>query len=136
MTRRSIVFAFATLLVAVACSSSSGSSGATTTPSSTTAMSPTASASAGGEVTIQEVDFSFQPNTINANASQAIKIINKGVALHNFSIEGTSIDVDTEPGQTTTLEALGPNFAPGTYTFFCKYHRSQRMVGTLVASAA
>lgn len=84
---------------------------------------------------VSEVDFQFQPSTLNATTSQSIMITNNGSALHNFSIEGTPISVDTQPGQSTTLEPPGPSFAPGTYTFFCKYHRSQGMEGTLVATA-
>jgi plastocyanin len=135
MSRRMII-GIATLLLVGACSSDSGGSNPTTTPPpATPSATPSATASAGGEVTIQEVDFSFQPSTVNANTSQAIVITNNGSALHNFSIEGTPISVDTQPGETTSLEAPGPSFAPGTYTIFCKYHRAQGMEGTLVATA-
>jgi plastocyanin len=131
MIKRSLVLTCAALLFAGACSSGSPSSPTTAPPATTTSSS----SSAAAEVTIQEVDFAFQPDQITATTSQAIVITNLGVALHNFSIEGTPISVDTQPGETTRLEAPGSSFAPGTYTIFCKYHRSQEMVGTLVASA-
>ena len=86
-------------------------------------------------MSITEVDFKFQPATVNANTSQAIVITNNGAALHNFTIEGTSISVDTQAGQTTRLEAPGSSFAAGTYTIFCKYHRSLGMEGTIVVTA-
>jgi plastocyanin len=132
---RSIVLACTALVVlsGASCSSSSSNNPATTTPPAAT--SPAESPPAGGEVAIQQVDFSFQPKTVSANTSQAIVITNNGSTLHNFSIEGTSISVDTQPGETTRLEAPGPSFAPGTYTFFCRFHRSFGMVGTLVATA-
>jgi plastocyanin len=138
MTKPTIFACTALLVVSLAaCSSGSSNNPATTTPPAATspAGSPSATPSAGGEVTITEVDFAFQPDTVNANTSQSLVITNKGSALHNFSIEGTGIDVETQPGETTRLEPVGPSFAPGTYTFFCKYHRTQGMVGTLVASA-
>jgi plastocyanin len=133
MIKRSVLLTCTALLFAGACSSGTPSSPTTTPPIATTSAPPPTSAAA--EVDIQEVEFAFQPSQINATTSQAIVITNNGTALHNFSIEGTSISVDTKPGETTRLEAPGPSFAPGTYTIFCKYHRSQGMVGSLVASA-
>ena len=136
MIKRSLVLTCTALVFAGACSSGSPSSPTTpppaTTPPATSSAPPT---SAPAEVTIQEVEFAFQPSQVNVNTSQAIVITNSGTALHNFSIEGTSISVDTKPGETTRLAAPGPSFAAGTYTIFCKYHRAQGMVGTLVASA-
>jgi plastocyanin len=134
MTKRALVITCTALLFAAGCSSGNKTA-PTTTPPATTPPATTSAPPASGEVTIQEVEFSFQPAQITANTSQPIVITNNGTALHNFSIEGTSISVDTQPGDTTRLEAPGPSFAPGTYTFFCKYHRAQGMVGTLVASA-
>jgi plastocyanin len=138
MIKRSLVLICTALVFAGACSSSSPSSPTTTPPVATTspATSSAPPTSAAAEVTIQEVEFAFQPSQVNVSTSQAIVITNNGTALHNFSIEGTSISVDTKPGETTRLEAPGPSFAPGTYTIFCKYHRSLGMVGSLVASAA
>jgi plastocyanin len=135
MIKRSLVLSCTALLFAAACSSGGSSSSTTTPPAVITSPASTSASPAAAEVSIQEVEFAFQPNQISATTSQAIVITNNGTALHNFSIEGTSISVDTQPGQTTRLEAPGPSFAPGTYTIFCKYHRSQGMVGTLVASA-
>jgi plastocyanin len=137
MTKRAIVLSFTALLLAAACSSSPSTTPTTTPPGTTPPASttPPPATSSGGEVTITQVDFKFQPSTVNANTSQAIVITNNGAALHNFTIEGTSISVDTQPGQTTRLEAPGPSFAAGTYTIFCKYHRALGMEGTLVATA-
>jgi plastocyanin len=137
MIKRSLDLTCTALLFAGACSSGSKPSPTTTPPPATTSPATTTPppTSASAEVTIQEVDFAFQPAQIDASTSQTIVITNNGSALHNFSIEGTPISVDTQPGETTRLEAPGPSFSPGTYTIFCKYHRSLGMVGTLVASA-
>ncbi len=132
MTKLAIVLlASAILVVGTACSSGGGSNATTTPPSQTTASS----ASSGNAVAITMVDFNFEPATVTASTSQDIVLTNNGSALHNFSIEGTSIDVDVQPGQSQTLTAPGPSFAAGTYTFFCKYHRSQGMTGTLTATS-
>ena len=123
--------------LAAACSSGGGSTQTTTPPPETSATTQTtpSQTGSGNAVAITMVDFSFQPATVTASTSQDIVLTNKGAALHNFSIEGTSIDVDVQPGQSQTLTAPGPSFAPGTYTFFCKYHRSSGMTGTLTATA-
>jgi plastocyanin len=117
-----------------ACSSGGGNSPATTSASSATTSAPPASSSGSGPVTITLVDFSFNPSNVTASTSQDIVLTNTGSALHNFSIEGTPIDQDVQPGQSVTLAAPGPSFQPGTYSFFCKYHKAQGMVGTLVAT--
>lgn len=124
-------------IVALASACSSGNSGTTATtsaPQETTTAPPASPSSAGNQVTIKLVDFSFEPATVTASTSQDIVLTNTGAALHNFSIEGTSIDQDVQAGQSVTLTAPGPSFKPGTYTFFCKYHRAQGMVGTLTAT--
>jgi plastocyanin len=62
-------------------------------------------------------------------------ITNNGPALHNFSIEGTPVDVDTQPGQTLPLSPPATPLAPGTYNVFCKYHKALGMVATLTVTA-
>ena len=121
-----------------ACSSGGGGGGSPSASSATppaTTSAPPASGSSGGSIAIGLVDFSFNPPTVTASTAQDIVLTNTGAALHNFSIEGTQIDQDVQPGQSVTLTAPGPSFTPGTYTFFCKYHRSQGMVGTLTATS-
>jgi plastocyanin len=97
---------------------------ATTTP-------PATSAPAGGAVSITETDFSFQPADITASRTQPLEITNSGATLHNFTIEGTPVDVDTQPGETTTLDPPGSAIEPGSYVVFCEYHRGQGMEGTI-----
>jgi plastocyanin len=119
-------------LIAVGCSSGGGSSQTTTPPA---ASSPAvASPPAGGSVTITMVDFAFQPSELAASVTEALELVNNGSALHNFTIEGSSVDVDVQPGGNLTLPPPAP-IPPGTYTFFCKYHRAQGMEGTLTATA-
>jgi len=119
-------------LIAVGCSSGGGSNTTTTPPA---ASSPAESSPpAGGSVTITMVDFAFQPSDVTASVSGALELVNSGSALHNFTIEGSTVDVDVQPGETFPLPGPAP-IPPGTYTFFCKYHRAQGMEGTLTATA-
>jgi len=135
--RLSVVIAIAAL-VAAACSSkptATTSTGPPSGPASSPSPSVALTRPPGPVVTITLVNFSFQPTTIVASTSQAIKLVNNGTVPHNFTIVGTGIDVDTQPGQTTNLEAPGSSFQPGTYQVFCKFHKSMGMVATLIAVA-
>jgi plastocyanin len=108
---------------------------ATSPPMATSPPAPTTPANCKDEtgqalfeLTMQNTSFS--PSCAIAKSSQPIKIENKDGILHNFSITGTVIDVDVQPGQTFNGESAG--LAPGTYPFFCKYHKSQGMAGTVI----
>jgi plastocyanin len=97
--------------------------------------SPSATgAPAGGTVKIEMADFKFVPAQVTASTAQAIELDNTGAALHNFTIEGSQVDVDVQAGQSQRLEPPAP-VQPGTYTFFCKYHRTQGMEGTITVVA-
>ena len=77
-------------------------------------------------------DFFFAPPCLIVRNTQNVTLKNEGTTLHNWSIEGTQVDIDVEPGQVQNLEAIGGALAPGTYEFFCKYHRARGMRGTIV----
>ena len=103
------------VLVGAACGGSSPSQ--STTP-------PTGSPSASGgptTTTLVTRDNVFDPVAFTFPAGQKITLKNLGKNLHNFSVEGQGIDHDIKSGQTE-VESL--ELAPGTYTFFCKYHRA------------
>ena len=113
-------------LVGAACGGSSPSQ--STTP-------PTGSPSASGgptTTTLVTRDNVFDPVAFTFPAGQKITLKNLGKNLHNFSVEGQGIDHDIKSGQTE-VESL--ELAPGTYTFFCKYHRAAfGMQGTITVS--
>jgi plastocyanin len=95
-------------------------------------------ATIGGEfeVTIRERDNVFSPSCVVVLGGQGLELLNRGSNVHNFSVEGTDVDIDTPPGEATRTEAIGGAVEPGTYTFFCSYHRSLGMEGELTVSAA
>lgn len=117
-------------VVVAACSS--GSTATQSPPPSPSAPAPaTSSASGGHVVTIDLEDYRFVPSTFSAPNNATIVLVNKGKTLHNFTITGSPVSVDVQPGQTVTLTPPPSPFAPGTYKFFCKYHQALGMTGTL-----
>lgn len=61
-------------------------------------------------------------------AAGEIQLVNEGESPHTFTVEGESVDVQVDAGQTVT-ETI--DLGAGTYTLFCEFHRAQGMEGTL-----
>jgi plastocyanin len=132
---RSLLIAATLAVVAAACGGSSDNNATTQPPAATTtSQSPTGGAttqSPAGQTALTLKDNAFDPSEFTIAAGAEITLQNQGAALHNFSVEGQNIDKDVQPGETETEDL---ELAPGTYTFFCKYHRSLGMEGTLTVS--
>jgi plastocyanin len=111
-------------------------------PSPSPSPSPTdggctdASVTGEFEVPVTERDFSFDPACLIMLGGQGLVLRNRGTVTHNFTVEGTDLDQDLDPGDVNRTEAIGGVVSPGTYTFFCKFHRSQGMEGEITVSAA
>ncbi len=88
------------------------------------------------EVTIRETDNAFLPACLVVLGGQGLEIVNRGETLHNFSIEGTDVDLDTRPGEKTRTETLDGVLEPGTHKFICKYHAAQGMRGEITLTEA
>lgn len=88
------------------------------------------------EILIRELDNTFSPDCLVVLGGQSLIITNHGSARHNFTIEGTSVDIDTEPGETTRTEAIGGAVTPGSHAFFCSYHRALGMDGEITVTKA
>jgi plastocyanin len=88
------------------------------------------------EVRIRETDNAFTPACLIVLGGQGLEILNRGTALHNFSIEGTAVDLDTRPGEATRTEPLGGVLEPGTHEFICKYHVADGMRGEITLTEA
>jgi plastocyanin len=122
---------------------SSPTPAAAPSPSPSPAASPTAEractdATVTGEVIvrIRAQDFVFNPECLVVLGGQGLEVRNGGDNIHNFTIEGSSIGFDVSPGEVTRTEAVGGAVPPGTYEFFCFYHRGQGMTGEITVSAA
>ena len=122
MQRRIIAIALAGILLA-ACGGGDGgedAGGTGTQEGENTASSST--------ITMRDNEFVPSDATV---APGDVELVNDGESPHNLTIEGEDVDVDVDPGARVT-EAL--DLAPGTYTIFCAFHRSQGMEGTLTIS--
>jgi plastocyanin len=82
----------------------------------------------GGGGTLSMIDNEFDPASLTVSAGDSLEVSNDGSNPHNITIEGTEIDEDVEPGQSTSVSI---DAEPGEYTMFCEYHRSGGMEGTV-----
>lgn len=88
---------------------------------------------AEGQADLEMQDYAFAPTCLVISTSQGLRLHNEGQVEHNWSLE-TGLDVDVSPGDEVNTEATGLD--PGTYTFFCKYHREEHdMEGELRVKA-
>jgi plastocyanin len=134
---RLIMLPLALMLIGVACGGDNNSSSTTQPPVATTTQTASETPSAvettggaGGATTLILKDNAFDPAELSVAAGSQLTLKNEGANLHNFSIDGQDVDKDVNAGETETEDVL-EDLQPGTYTFFCKYHRSLGMEGTL-----
>jgi uncharacterized cupredoxin-like copper-binding protein len=85
--------------------------------------------------TIELHDFAFSPSTITipANTEVTLRLVNRGFAVHDFTIADLSISSPTiRPGRSATVVVTA---APGTYRIACAVpgHLAHGMVGTVQA---
>jgi plastocyanin len=78
-----------------------------------------------------DADNEFVPADIVISAGE-VELVNEGAAPHTFTVEGESVDVQVDAGETATAPV---DLAEGTYTVFCSFHRAQGMEGTLTVEA-
>lgn len=95
-----------------------------------------ATASGRPEVTIRLVDDEFVPACLSVLGGQSLKLANRGSAVHNFSVEGSDVNIDIPPGKTIRTEAIAGAVPSGEHVFFCEYHRSRGMEGHITVSEA
>jgi plastocyanin len=134
---RIVLLPVAIMLMGVACSGDSTNSATTQPPAATTTQTASETPSGGettggttGTSTLILKDNVFDPAELSVAAGSELTLKNEGSNLHNFSIDGQDVDKDVNAGETEQEDVL-EGLQPGTYTFFCKYHRSLGMEGTL-----
>jgi plastocyanin len=88
------------------------------------------------EVRISARDFSFDPSCLIVLGGQGLVVRNTGANLHNLTVEDSSVGFDVPPGGVARTAAVGSAVPPGTYAFYCIYHRGQGMTGELTVSEA
>jgi len=89
-----------------------------------------------GKTTLELDDNYFQPKTIQGDPGKKItlELKNQGKVKHNFTLAEQSVDQNVAAGATAKVTVTVP--MSGTLTFYCKYHRSQGMEGTLKSSSS
>ena len=89
-------------------------------------------ASGSAAVNVTQNNFVFEPNKVTVKSGTTISVQNlNGTIPHTFTIKNTNINVVNDHGQTSQVKIDLP---PGTYEFFCRFHVSLGMKGTLVVT--
>jgi plastocyanin len=97
---------------------------------SATQPSPTESATSG-ETKIAMEDNMFVPATLSVSSGTTLELDNEGQSPHTFTIDGQNVDVQVNAGENGTATI---NLPAGSYDFYCKFHKSLGMTGTLTVS--
>ena len=71
----------------------------------------------------------FQPGTVVLSISHQIELINNDPVRHNVTIPASGISIDVEPGANDYTRPI--TLRPGTYEFYCRFHRADGMRGVL-----
>jgi plastocyanin len=104
--------------------------GATTPPATSPSPSPTETETSG-ETRIAMEDNVFQPNSLEVASGTELELDNEGENPHTFTIDGEGIDVQVNSGENGTATI---DLEPGTYDFFCRFHSTQGMVGSITVT--
>jgi hypothetical protein len=102
--------------------------GGSSEPKSSARKSPQAAAPDCVDLTgsptaeIKMLDDKFDPDCFTISDEQELTIRNEGTALHNFSVEGSDIDLDVSAGEEANTVAIGGILSPGDNKVSCKYH--------------
>ena len=83
-------------------------------------------------------EFSFDPETINVNVSETVKLVfeNIGTIAHDFEIPDLEVVIQTtNSGNSGEITFVAPSIA-GSYDFICSIpgHKEAGMVGKLVVN--
>lgn len=118
---------------AVACGDDDGSDApAETTPAGTATSAPTDAPTNGPAdevITVQAVDFAFDPASISAapGATVEVDLSNDDLASHTFTVDEIGVDLLLAGGESGTVQFTFPD---ESFEFYCRIHPTQ-MRGTL-----
>jgi plastocyanin len=81
-------------------------------------------------LTLTQSNFVFSPSQITVKAGETITVNDSNpTTSHTFTVAGTNIDVTNGGGESQNVTI---DLEPGSYDFFCRFHQSSGMTGTLV----
>jgi plastocyanin len=107
----------------------------TSSPPAVTATSPTATSptatETSGETRVAMEDNRFDPNSLTVASGAELELDNEGQNPHTFTIDGEDVDEQVNAGENAKVTL---DLAAGTYQFYCKFHKSLGMVGSLTVS--
>jgi plastocyanin len=104
------VLALGALLLLTSC----GGDGATPPPDCTDPVAVTR---------VELADFAFRPDCLSVDAStmpMTFALENTGDAPHTFTVTGTDVDINVDPGASVDVSLSG--LEPGTYAVTCTFH--------------
>ncbi len=82
--------------------------------------------------TVTQANYAFSPAKLTVKSGDTITVTDGTSSTpHTFTIDGQNVNVMNSPNQSQDVTL---DLKPGTYTFFCTYHRSQGMTGTLTVT--
>jgi plastocyanin len=117
---------FTILLLVGACGGDDGGEAADTGANDEGAAPPASS------VDLTASGFAFTPGGPEvAGAEFTINFSNEDEVQHNLTIKDLDVDEDAKPGDSVEVSVTGA--APGTYEYFCEYHKDT-MRGELTVS--
>jgi plastocyanin len=135
---------FALVIAVAALTAACGNSSATSTASSPTGGGGkitvngeaandhgTKDVSGGGSQDVEVDNFYFNPTVFTAHAGDKLTLTlsNESQTAHTFTITEQNIDKALAVGAKVTVTVTFPT--SGTVLFFCRFHRSQGMLGGL-----
>jgi plastocyanin len=119
-------------LLLAACSSSSSATPPATAPPAPASSAAPATSAGPSVATLTQDNFAFSPTKLTVKSGSTITLTDANAATsHNFTIDGQGVNVTNAPGQSQDVTL---NLQPGTYPFYCSFHVSQGMKGTLTVT--
>ncbi|MFL5766720.1 MAG: cupredoxin domain-containing protein, partial [Actinomycetota bacterium] len=79
--------------------------------------------------TLSQANYSFTPSKFTVKSGSSVTVKNTtSDTPHTFTISGENVDVTVNPGDSANVKIDLPK---GTYPFYCSFHKSLGMTGTL-----
>lgn len=111
-----------------------GTTAPTPTPESRISIQPDDPSQPYGIVAIDYHFHDAHPSRPLATTRTVI-FSNQGTLKHNVTFPEFGFSRDFSPGQTFTIKDLGQKLGgPGVYSFFCRFHANQGMIGTVIVA--
>lgn len=85
------------------------------------------------DATLELEDFQYSPDTLEGTAGETLTVDLENTSDSSHTFTGDGVDETLQAGDTKTVEVDLPD--TGDFEFFCRFHRSQGMTGTITTGA-